>query len=213
MQGENSPLCVGQCLDALELPREAVEPSALEAVSESGLLAAWPSFGIGLGSAAVLGRWLAQVTSRGLSLPYHCSGISMSVLLFSMWWGRVWRQNKVIFWLPWSIKNRLTPRPSRVASLSSVLVVGMCCFFLRSSVLSSVVNINHGIMHLHSTWEQLEKHCYIIMLCFINVLHLIAGGSRDLRLSLKGPSSSHYSHCLVLDTVNLILIALNSLVF
>lgn len=40
-------------------------------------------------------------------------------------------ENKVIFGLPWSIKNTLTPCPNRVASLSFVLVVRMCCFLLR----------------------------------------------------------------------------------
>lgn len=153
-RGKNSPLCVGQCLGTLELPREVVEPSALETLGWVRALGSL-SFEIGLGSAAVLGRWLAQVTSRGPFLHYHCSAVSKSVL-FSVWCRRVWRlRTEVIFWLPWSIKNTRTPCPSRVASLSLTLVVGMCSFYWDLSVRSCVVNINYGIMCLPYTWELL----------------------------------------------------------
>lgn len=131
-RGKNSPLCVGQCLDTLELPREVVEPSALETLvwvrALGSLTELWDWIGLCSSFGKVTGPGDLQRPLPALSLLYN---ISICSVLHLVWEG-LETEKKVIFWLPWSIKDRLTPCPGGVALLSLTLVVGMCFFLLRS---------------------------------------------------------------------------------
>lgn len=107
MQGENSPLCVGQCLGTQELPREAVEPSALGThvwVRALGsLMGLWRWIGLCSRFGKVTGPGDLQRPLPALSL--FCN-VNICAVLHLMREG-LETENKVIFWLPWSIKNRL----------------------------------------------------------------------------------------------------------
>lgn len=105
-RGKNSPLCVGQCLDTLELPREVVEPSALEILgwfrALGSLIELWDWTGLCSSFGKVTGPGDLQGPLPVLSLLCN---ISVCAVLRLM--GGLETENKVIFWLPWSIKNRL----------------------------------------------------------------------------------------------------------
>lgn len=106
-RGKNSPLCVGQCSDTLKLPGEVVEPSALETLSWvralGSLIELWDWTGLCSSSGKVTGLGDIQRPLPVLSLLCN---ISVCAVLHLMREG-LETENKVIFWLPWSVINKL----------------------------------------------------------------------------------------------------------